>query len=212
MPVSQTITVNIDANQIYQGSNVVSNGRLTLTIPFTFTNMSINSTIPSLVPELIWALDANGNSLEGMTALGSTTPTRPHSNPPTISVPMQLGTLPSGTAAVVINVTVPVSMSVQTGQNSGTFNPTCSIVQNNPTSLDVGFDVDGTNSVTATSSSLVSQTNFPSSFNVTPVVQQPSRDPVNPVEKSTSRCRCPSRSRTPRTIPKRSFRRPSPSL
>lgn len=187
MPVPEGFTVNIDANQIYQDSNVVSNGQLTLTIPFTYTNLTINPTIAPVTPEVIWFLDANGESTgQGDQALNSTTPTlNLNANPPTITVPMQLNSVPSGTTAVVINVTVAVGMSVVSGQNSGTFRPTCSIVQQNPTDVDVDFDVQGSGSTSASSALLSEAINFPSSFNAQPVVEQPSTGPINPKKRDT---------------------------
>lgn len=175
MPVSQSISVNITTTTIYTGILVKSGGQVSLPIPFTSNNMKINSWSYATggSPTVIYQLDSQG------TPLTTSTPGATSSNPNTganaLTATLTLPNIVHGTAAVVVQSTVTVDLSIVSGQTSGTFTPTQSVVeQNPPSSFTPSFQANGPN-LSLGSAAVPGCVNYPSSNRSTASAGTPTR-------------------------------------
>ena len=171
MPAPPSMITHVLANQLF--TSVSSGGRLTIEVPYTCTNMQVNSLTTTTpigttgAPALIWELGSDGTVLS--TPDSSLTVSNVTYSGGYLRATVTLPTLVPNTTAVVINTTFEVGVSLVNSQQPGTFSATNTICWNaayEGSSYSAVLDVDVT-TLTANTPTVGTCVNYPSGNNAT---------------------------------------------
>ena len=183
MPSPPPIITHVLANQLF--TSVSSGAHLTIQVPYTCTNMQVNSLATKTpigttgAPALIWELGSNGTVLS--TPDSSLTVSNVTYSGDYLKATVTLPTLVPNTTAVVINTTFEVGLSLVNSQQSGTFSATNTICWNAAymgSSYSADLDVDVT-TLTANTPTVGTCVNYPSSNNASATAGPATLKPVN---------------------------------